>query len=149
MNTLPQPWSATFFFATYDPRTRELWYVNAGHNSPMLLSGISGERRRLEPSGPVVGLLPTVTYEAQSVILKRGDLLIAYTDGIREAMTIEDEEWGDDRMFEAALSSPDALAGEVLEQIFRAADAFTAGAEQGYLGATEQKTRLRIGLDCA
>jgi len=65
-----------------------------------------------------------------SLILEPGDLLIAYTDGISEAMTVEDEEWGETRMLEAVPRRPSASAAEVLEQVFRAADEFTAGAEQ-------------------
>ena len=85
---------ATFFFAILDPQTREFRYVNAGHNPPVLMKAVSGELRRLEACGPVVGLLPFAVYQTQSLILEPGDLLIAYTDGISEAMTAEDEEWG-------------------------------------------------------
>jgi phosphoserine phosphatase RsbU/P len=120
---------ATFFFAILDPQTREFRYVNAGHNPPVLLNK-AGELRRLEACGPVVGLLPLAVYETGSMILEPGDLLIAYTDGISEAMTAEDEEWGEARMLEAVPRRPTALAAEVMEQIFRAADEFTAGAEQ-------------------
>jgi sigma-B regulation protein RsbU (phosphoserine phosphatase) len=120
---------ATFFFAILDPKTREFRYVNAGHNPPVLVNK-TGELQRLEACGPVVGLLPFATYETVSLILQPGDLLIAYTDGISEAMTAEDEEWGETRMLEAVPRRPTALAAEVLQQVFRAADEFTAGAEQ-------------------
>jgi sigma-B regulation protein RsbU (phosphoserine phosphatase) len=56
--------------------------------------------------------------------------LIAYTDGISEAMTADDEEWGESRMLAAVSSQPSASAIEILDGIFLAADAFTAGAEQ-------------------
>src|SRR5271163_2597595 len=121
---------ATFFFGTLDPRTREFRYVNAGHNPPVLVRGTSEGMLRLEACGPVVGMLPMTAYEAQSVTLAPGDLLIAYTDGISEAMTTEDEEWGEARMLAAIPREPAASAAEVLDQIFQAADAFTAGAEQ-------------------
>ena len=121
---------ATFFFSILDPQTREFRYVNAGHNPPVLVKQGSGELRRLEACGPVVGLLPFAVYETVSLILEPGDLLIAYTDGISEAMTVEDEEWGETRMLEAVPRRPSASAAEVLEQVFRAADEFTAGAEQ-------------------
>jgi sigma-B regulation protein RsbU (phosphoserine phosphatase) len=121
---------ATFFFAVYNPEIRELRYVNAGHNPPILAKQVSGEFRRLEACGPVVGLLPFTDYEEQSMILEPGDLLIAYTDGISEAMTADDEEWGEDRMLEATPRYPSPLASEVMEKVFRAADEFTAGAEQ-------------------
>ncbi len=124
---------ATFFFATYNPASRELRYVNAGHNPPILVrasSGQPGEVVRLEAGGPVVGLLPSVSYDTQSLTLEPGDLLLAYTDGISEAMTHDDEEWGEDRMLAAALSRPAAPAADLIETLFRAADAFTAGAQQ-------------------
>jgi phosphoserine phosphatase RsbU/P len=121
---------ATFFFATLNPRTREFRYVNAGHNPPVLVKQASRALTRLEDGGPVVGMLPFAIYEAQSVTLEPGDLLIAYTDGISEAMTADDEEWGESRMLAAVPPQPSASAVEILDGIFLAADAFTAGAEQ-------------------
>ncbi len=119
---------ATFFFATYNPATRVLRYVNAGHNPPMLIRARKGACERLEACGPVVGLLPFTAYTEQALVLDPGDLLIAYTDGISEAMTPDDEEWGEDRMLDAVPRG--ASASKVLESLFAAADAFTAGAEQ-------------------
>jgi len=119
---------ATFFFASYDPATRKLECVNAGHNPPVLLRG--QETIRLEADGPVVGLLPTAPYSEQSLTLQPGDLLILYTDGISEAMTRDDEEWGEERMIVAARSSIHKSANDVLDDLFDAADAFTAGAQQ-------------------
>jgi phosphoserine phosphatase RsbU/P len=119
---------ATFFFAIYDPAARVLNYVNAGHNPPVLLRG--SERILLEAGGPVVGLLADVHYEERSLTLETGDLLLAYTDGISEAMTIEDEEWGEERMVLAAEASRTESAGNILSAVFAAADRFTGNAPQ-------------------
>jgi sigma-B regulation protein RsbU (phosphoserine phosphatase) len=119
---------ATFFFAAYDARTRRLECVNAGHNPPVLLRG--DEVIRLEAGGPVVGLLPFAPYTEQALTLESGDLLILYTDGISEAMTHDDEEWGEERMIAAARAVQGKTAEEVLRALFRATDAFTAGAPQ-------------------
>jgi sigma-B regulation protein RsbU (phosphoserine phosphatase) len=122
---------ATFFFATYDPATRELRYVNAGHNPPLLVRPGNPEILRLDVGGMVVGLLPTADYVEQVVRVSSGDLLIAYTDGISEAMTVDDEEWGEERMLDCAVQCrQDAPAREVLNAIFRSADEFTSGAPQ-------------------
>lgn len=121
---------ATFFFATLDSVTRELRYVNAGHNAPLLVRGASVEVVRLEAGGTPVGLLPSASYEAQSVTLESGDLLLCYTDGISEAMTLSDQEWGEERMLEAVKMKPGAPASEVLGEVFRAADQFTGAAPQ-------------------
>jgi sigma-B regulation protein RsbU (phosphoserine phosphatase) len=123
---------ATFFFATYNAATRELVYVNAGHNAPFLVRRGNGQSQvqRLEIGGPVVGLLPSVIYEEQRLLLGPGDLLLTYTDGISEAMTVEDEEWGEERMLAAAQTLPDGSAQAVLEHLFSEADKFTGKAPQ-------------------
>ncbi len=124
---------ATFFFGAFDPETKVLECVNAGHNAPLLLrQRPQGPPAvlRIEADGPVVGLLPTASYSQQRVVLQAGDLLIAYTDGISEAMTVEEEEWGEERMLAAACKASAQPAQGILEAIFAEADAFTAGAAQ-------------------
>ncbi len=124
---------ATFFFGALHPETLLLECVNAGHNPPMVLrerAGAEPEILRLPADGPVVGLLPGAAYSAQRLHLQPGDLLVAYTDGISEAMNDEYDEWGEERMLQSALGFPASSASAALATIFEAADAFTAGAEQ-------------------
>jgi sigma-B regulation protein RsbU (phosphoserine phosphatase) len=124
---------ATFFFGALNPVTRTLDCVNAGHNAPLVLRQKpdgGSEILRVEADGPVVGLLPFAPYSEQSLQLEPGDLLVTYTDGISEAMTHDDEEWGEDRMMLAAASAREGSAEQVLKTIFAQADKFTAGAAQ-------------------
>ena len=123
---------ATFFFATFNTATRELVYVNAGHNAPFLIRRNNGafDVMRLEAGGPVVGLLSFATYEEQRLMLGPGDMLLSYTDGVSEAMTLEQEEWGEERMLGAAQMLADGSAREVLEHLFTQADRFTGKAPQ-------------------
>jgi sigma-B regulation protein RsbU (phosphoserine phosphatase) len=119
---------ATFFFAVYDAVSRELRYVNAGHNPPVLLR--ADNVLRLETGGPVIGLFPTVLYIQGSLTLAPGDVFLIYTDGISETMTAADEEWGEERMIAALESARSKNAADIVAEIFRAADAFTAAAPQ-------------------
>jgi sigma-B regulation protein RsbU (phosphoserine phosphatase) len=124
---------ATFFYAEYDPHSRVLAYVNAGHNPPIILRG--NEQVPLPATGTVIGLLPDVCYTRANVVLHPGDVLIAFTDGVSEAMNSADEEWGEDQMISAARSLLDqskhaATADQLLHAILNAADRFTAGAPQ-------------------
>ena len=123
---------ATFFYGQYDPRTRKFDYVNAGHNPPMLFHCSSGQWAvtRLDVGGTVVGLLETYAYEQGSVSLIQGDILVAFTDGISEAMDSADEEWGEARMIDTIQRCDGLTAQEVLQRILSAADAFVAGAKQ-------------------
>lgn len=102
--------------------------MNAGHNAPILLRG--DEVLRLEACGPVVGLIKDVSYESAQIQLLPEDVLIGYTDGISEAMTAADEEWGEERLIEAARQIRDQDASEIGQRLLEAADVFTAGAEQ-------------------
>lgn len=129
----PENRYATFFYARYDPATRRLDYVNAGHNPPMLLrQGASGcvEVLRLSEGGMVVGLMRDAEFRSASVVLHPGDLLVAFTDGISEAMNAEEEEWGEARLLEAASSPTGLPANEVVARALTAADSFTAGAPE-------------------
>jgi phosphoserine phosphatase RsbU/P len=124
---------ATFFYAEYDPATRLLTFVNAGHNPPYILRG--AQVIPLEATGTVVGLLPNSEYSQATIHMHPGDILLAFTDGISEAMNHQDDEWGEDRMIACAqqlLSQPDCThnARQVLNCILEAADKFTSGAPQ-------------------
>jgi sigma-B regulation protein RsbU (phosphoserine phosphatase) len=125
---------ATFFFAAYDPQTRQLEYVNAGHNPPVVLRRKTGaeevEVLRLEACGPVVGLLQRADFEQRELTMERGDLLLAFTDGISEAMDAAGEEWGEDGMIELAARNMDQPVAQLLRVLFAGADAFAAGAPQ-------------------
>jgi phosphoserine phosphatase RsbU/P len=124
---------ATFFFAIYDPSTRAMEYVNAGHNPPFLLRGrVNGDAPflRLEAGGPVIGLLPHASYEEDVLVLQPGEVLLAYTDGISEAMAEDDEEWGEERMLLAAEAVSACSADDILRRVFAAADQFTGTASQ-------------------
>ena len=122
---------ATLFYAEYDPRNRQLSYVNAGHNPPLILrkSAAAWQVFRLETGGPVVGLLRQC-YQQGSVPLESGDLIVLFTDGISESMNAGDEEWGEDRLIEFAKTCHGLPASEVMTRTLAAAEGFAAGASQ-------------------
>ncbi len=119
---------ATFFFGVYHPDTRLLRYVNAGHNPPYVLRGDG--LHTLEGGGPVIGLLPEATYEKCHLTLEPGDLLLAYTDGISEALNLSEQEWGEERMLDAARARLPHDASTILKHIVQEADRFAATAPQ-------------------
>lgn len=119
---------ATFFFGAYDPKTRVLECVNAGHNPPLVMRG--EEAIFVEAGGPVVGLLPAAKYSSEQVQLSAGDILVLYTDGVSEAMTAQEEEWGEERLIQAVRAANGPSATDTLRRIFEDNDAFTAGAKQ-------------------
>jgi sigma-B regulation protein RsbU (phosphoserine phosphatase) len=120
---------ATFFYAEYDPATRMLSYVNGGHNPPLVFRH-NGEIVRLETGGPVVGLLPTFIYEQAAIVLNSGDMFVAFTDGISEAMNGVEEEWSEARLIDSAWKIYGTTAQEAVQALISDADGFVAGAKQ-------------------
>jgi sigma-B regulation protein RsbU (phosphoserine phosphatase) len=123
---------ATFFYGELDLASRTLTYVNAGHNPPMLFrrSTGDGEVLRLDAGGPVIGLMEECLYQQASVTLAAGDVLVAYTDGVSEAMNVADEEWGEDRLMAAVWPHSTETARALIDRLMIAADTFVAGAPQ-------------------
>ncbi len=122
---------ATLFYAAYDPPRRQLSYVNAGHNPPLILRKSSGGCAvfRLESGGPVIGLLRQ-RYHQESFALESGDLVVLFTDGISESMNTRDEDWGEERLIEFAKTCHGLSAFETMTRIMAAAEAFAGGASQ-------------------
>jgi len=122
---------ATLFYAEYDPGTRRLSYVNAGHNPPAVLRkcGESYQALRLETGGPVVGLLRH-HYELGVFSHEPGDLVVLFTDGVSESMNSRYEEWGEERLIELAKTCHGLPSVDGLKRILAAAQAFAAGAAQ-------------------
>ena len=128
---------ATFFYAQFEPATRQLVYVNAGHNPPFLLRRKKDdpdgfEVLTLATGGAVVGMLPPmiVNYEQGEIELKKGDLIVGSTDGISEAMNPLEEEWGEAAMLEEIKKVYGKSSEEILHYLMLKADEFADGAKQ-------------------
>jgi sigma-B regulation protein RsbU (phosphoserine phosphatase) len=106
-----------------------LTYCNAGHNAPLLVSD-SGIRR-LETGGVVLGLFEQATFEQETVTLLRGDVIVAFSDGVTEAMNAEGEEFTDDRLLACAEAHRGESPQQLLEALLADVHAFCAGAPQG------------------
>lgn len=113
----------TFFAAIYDPDRRELSFVNAGHNPPRVV-GAGGAIRELDPVGPILGVFPGLDFGEAVIGLAPGDLLVAFTDGVSEAMNVEDEGFGEARISAAVLPHYEESPARLLEVIREAVDGF-------------------------
>ena len=105
---------ATVFFAEYDDDTRKLRYSNCGHPPALLLRGRDG-LERLGATTTVVGLFEKWDCTMEERELAPGDAVLLYTDGVTEALNGEGQEFGEERLLEAArqhreLSLPELLS---------------------------------------
>lgn len=124
--TTPDNKFATVFFG-YLSDGGDLRYVSAGHN-PVVVVGKDGRTSLLGAGGPPLGLLPVVDYREQRACLAPGDVLIAYTDGLSEAPSAADEDFGVERIREFAIAQRFAPVATIIDRLFAAVDAYTGGA---------------------
>jgi sigma-B regulation protein RsbU (phosphoserine phosphatase) len=104
----------TMFYGELDAEKGRLLYVNAGHVPPYLRRR-DGRRCRLEDGGPVLGLLEDADFAEGEALLGPGDLVTLVTDGVTEAASESDEEFGDPRCWEALDARAAARASEVVD----------------------------------
>jgi phosphoserine phosphatase RsbU/P len=118
---------ATVFFSVLDPPTCRLRYVNAGHDAPLVV-GHDGRRRRLEPTGPALGLMPGVPFAVETLDLASGDTLAAFTDGVVDAQSHTGAFFTEARLLDL-LAAPAPTVEAVLDTVDAALAAHTEGAE--------------------
>ncbi len=110
----------SMFLALVESGGRSLRYVNAGHVPPAVIRA-DGRVEWLEAGGMIVGLLPDVQFECGTVALGEGDLLVACTDGITEAMDSVGNEFSRQRMAELVTGvrqrSPEEIMRAVLTEV--------------------------------
>ena len=114
-NTDPERFS-TLFLGILDPGSSEVTYSNAGHNFPFLVRG-SGAVERLETGNLVLGAIEDVTYTEDSVKLDAGDTLLIFSDGISEAINLDEEEFGEDLLPGIVTANRDATAMSIIDTI--------------------------------
>jgi phosphoserine phosphatase RsbU/P len=119
----------TAVLGLYEPTSRRLTYVNAGHNAPILRKG-NGDLVHLDVGGLPLGIDSTATYETACVELQRGDALILFTDGVVEAFNQVGEEFGNPRWEEGIRALPDWKAQETLQYLMKRVDVFVGATRQ-------------------
>jgi sigma-B regulation protein RsbU (phosphoserine phosphatase) len=87
----------TAFIARLNPATGELIYTNAGHNAPLLWRA-AGTLERLDVGGIPLGIQSEYAYESGNSILRHGDMLVIFTDGVVEAVNERGEEYEESRL---------------------------------------------------
>ena len=103
-------------------------YCNAGHNPPMVFTKTGV--KRLEKGGLILGLFEHATFEEETIALEPGDLMVAFSDGVTEAMSKTGEEYGEDRLQACVEANRQNPPQDVLDAIFASVREFTTGAVQ-------------------
>ena len=124
----------TGFYGTLDATNRTLAYSNAGHNPPFLLDA-EGKAHFEKRGGVPLGMFRDTRYYEYYATIESGQMLVLYTDGVTEAMNPSGEEYGLDRLVDAARRGRDLSARELIDFIHREVIDWTEG-----LGVTDDVT---------
>jgi serine phosphatase RsbU (regulator of sigma subunit) len=119
----------TAVLAEYDPATRRLSYVNAGHNSPVIRRANSSTER-LESGSLPLGITPEATFPSSEVTLQTGDTLVLFTDGVVEAFNTSGEEFSDNRWLNIIRGLPNFNAQQTLQFLMKSVEDFVGATRQ-------------------
>ena len=123
----------TALLGEYDPAARQLTYVNAGHNAPVIRRNNPRGQAMIErlPAGGVpFGISPDAAYTTATVQLAPGDALVLFTDGVVEAFNAKGEEFTDARWVECVRHLPDWEAQRSLQFLMQRVDEFVGTTKQ-------------------
>jgi serine phosphatase RsbU (regulator of sigma subunit)/DNA-binding transcriptional regulator YiaG len=128
----PEHFFATLFYAEYQPASRTLKYVNAGHNPPIVLrrSLVRSEVVPLNAGCVPVGVFEDSQYRSKTFQLEAGDVLVAYTDGITESENLTGDPFGHERLERILCGCDGRDPRETLQHILHELSAHSAGCSQ-------------------
>lgn len=95
---IPQTMFVTCLYAVLDPVSGYLKYANAGHNLP--LRRIDGRIEKLYATGMPLGLMTHMQYEQKETMIRPGERILFYSDGLIEAHNSDHEMYGSKRLEE-------------------------------------------------
>jgi sigma-B regulation protein RsbU (phosphoserine phosphatase) len=120
----------TAFYATLDTDSGRMVYANAGHNRPLWLRASSRHVEALAARGIALGVLDEVDLEEREITLAPGDTVVFYTDGVTEAMNVDEEYFGEERLRAVAGAGAGLTAEDLLSAVVNGISAFAGNASQ-------------------
>jgi len=120
----------TIFYGILDVEKKSFTYTNAGHNPQLLYRPQDKTELLLTAGGIMVGVMEDAPFEKDTVVLKVGDALVLYTDGITDAINQEEEFFGEERLFQLVKEHSSLSAQELLDKIYGEITDFSKGAPQ-------------------
>ena len=120
----------TVFYAIYNTKTGDVVYCNAGHNSPYLIHA-NGQVEALPTStNCMIGAIEGLSFNAGSLQMEKGDMLVMYTDGVNEAVNNSFEEYGDPRLEDTLRQMSGKTCRETVDGLLSNVKTFVDGAPQ-------------------
>ncbi|MCE7949416.1 MAG: GAF domain-containing protein [Chloroflexi bacterium CFX4] len=119
----------TVWYGVWDAVHGEITYANCGHNPPLLMAA-DGSCTELTAKGIALGVVDKIKLEKKSCTIAPGDVLVAYTDGITDALRSDGTEFGLIGLHSTLTHHRQRTATEIEKGIVSALDNFTVSEPQ-------------------
>lgn len=124
----------SMLYMVLNTATRELVVARAGHERPILCSGTPSKFTIIDSPGAAIGIADAEAFDRVlqevTISLRPGDVVVAYTDGVTEAMNPQDEEWGVDNFLDAVRVAAEEGANSVLNNVRQRLERFVGDRPQ-------------------
>jgi len=120
----------TFFIGAFDSSTKTLTFCNAGHQPPLVLHKTMSKNESEEmlwPTAAAVGLVEEAEFAEKTIELQKEDLLVLYTDGVTEAVNLQNQEFGRERLIKLSRQANNAPVKQVVQEIRQGLEEFSEG----------------------
>lgn len=113
----------TLFWMLIDDAKKSVTYVNAGHVEPFLIS--KSKVVRLSTGGLLTGFVGNAKYEKETLQLKKGDIIVAFTDGVPEVENLDEREFGQEAIIDFIKKNKKLSAYKISEKLFKTINNFS------------------------
>jgi sigma-B regulation protein RsbU (phosphoserine phosphatase) len=119
----PASMFCSLFIGILDIKSGLLTYTNAGHNPPFFMSSGGSFELIKDKHGSVLGAFDEIIYDEGAIKMKAGDVILAYTDGVTEAIGQNDDWYTVDRLRgvleDEKLGTPTDIVAAVTDDVKR------------------------------
>jgi len=128
-----------FYGELTDDRNGLVIFANCGHNNPVHYRAADGTTEFLETTGQIMGPFPNEIFKTENFMMKPGDVLFLYTDGVSEAMDQQEQFYGEDRIRDIVSANHALSAKEITQNVLEDVQKFSSLGTQ-----SDDKTILTI-----
>lgn len=115
----------TLFYAILDSEKMFIKYINAGHNPPLLFRKEEDNIQFLKAKGIALGVIEDIELEEKEIELKKGDIIVLYTDGITEAFNEKEEQFSTERLIKLIKENPHLSTQQLIEKVHEEVKSFS------------------------
>lgn len=126
----PSNMFVTVFYGVLDTRSGAFEYSNGGHNLPFLVSAEGNVKPLENIGGLMIGAMKDVPYESNVIMLKPGESILFFTDGVTESFNKDGEEFHETGLEKILAGKSSLNVNELVEHVFENVKSFSEGVEQ-------------------